>query len=100
MTLPDELAGTWISDPTDRDTIENIGNVSLGFDPDGSLKYTIHSESKDQKIFLSCRVEGGMIISTQPTAPREERTAYTIDSNGKLTLWFQGTPSVFVRADD
>ena len=98
MTLPDELTGTWISDPADRDAIKEFGSVTLDFDSDGSLTYTIH-ESKDQKIFMSCRVERGMLISTQPSAPREERTAYSIGADGKLTLWFQGRRAVYVRPD-
>jgi hypothetical protein len=99
VSVPEELVGTWTSDASDRDTIDEFGNVSLEFEPDGSLTYTIHTESTDQKMFLSCQVEGGVIISTQPSAPREERTPYSIDPDGKLTLWFQGKRAVYVRAD-
>ena len=99
MALPEELIGTWISDPADHDGLDYFGNVSLEFDSDGSLTYTIHAENTDQKMFLSCRVETGMLITTQPSAPREERTAYSIDGEGKLTLLFEGRRAVYVRSE-
>ena len=98
VALPDELIGTWISDPADHDGLDYFGNVSLEFDSDGSLTYTIHAENKDQKMFLSYQVEKGMLITTQPSAPREERTAYSIDREGKLTLLFEGRRAVYVRS--
>ena len=99
MPLPDELVGVWISDPTDVEGISEFGNVILEFQPDGSLTYTIHAESTDQKMLLLCRVERGLIISTQPSAPAEEQTAYSIEADGKLTLWFHGRRAVYVRSD-
>ena len=93
------MLGTWISDPNDRAGIDEFGNVSLTFEPNGSLTYTIHTESTDQKMFMTCRVEDGVLITNQPSAPREERTAYSIDAHGKLTLWYQRRPNGFIRAD-
>jgi len=97
--LPAELLGTWISDPNDRAGIDEFGNLSLEFVSDGSLKYTIHTEATDQIMLLSCRVEDGVLVSNQASAPREERTPYSIDSAGKLTVSFQGRRAVLIRAD-
>jgi hypothetical protein len=72
MPLPDELVGAWISAPTDLDGISEFGNVSLEFGSDGSLKYTIHTEATDQIMLLSRRVEDGVLVSNQASAPHEE----------------------------
>jgi hypothetical protein len=96
---PAELLGSWSSDSNDREANDEFGNVSLTFKPDGSLTYTIHAESTDQKMFLTWQVVDGVLITNQPSAPREERTTYSIDADGKLTLWYQGRPNGFIRAD-
>ena len=99
VALPAELLGSWISDPNDREGIDEFGNVSLTFEPDGSLTYTIHTESTDQKMFLTWQVKDGVLITNQPSAPREERTTDSIDAAGTLTLWYPGRPVVYIRGD-
>lgn len=99
MRAPDQLIGTWVSDPEDEEGIREFGRVTLEFEEDGQLTYTVHAPGKDQKMFLCFRVEGGHLVTDQPSAPREERTAYSIGPNGKLTLWFGGQRSVYVRGE-
>ena len=77
VALPAELLGSWISDPNDREGIDEFGNVSLTFEPDGSFTYTIHTESTDQKMFLTWQVEDGVLITNQPSAPRAQLTPST-----------------------
>lgn len=99
MNGADELLGTWTSDPEDHEGIREFGRTTLEFEEDGQLTYTVHAEGKDQKMFLSFRVEGGTLITDQPSSPREERTAYSVGPDGKLTLWFGGQRSVYVREE-
>ena len=94
-----ELLGTWASDPEDQEGIREFGRTTLDFAADGQLTYTVRADQKDQKMFLSFRLEGGTLITDQRSSPREERTAYSIGSDGKLTLWFGGQRSVYVREE-
>ena len=97
--LPAELLGRWISDPNDQEGIDAFGKVSLEFVSDGSLKYTIHTDAKALIMLLSCRVEDGVLVSNQASAPGEERTPYSIDVDGKLTMSFQGRHAVYIRSN-
>ncbi len=102
MTATDHAAallGTWTSDPEDIEGHREFGRATLEFEEDGQLTYTVHAEGKDQKMFLTFRVEGGTLITDQPSSPREERTAYSIGADGKLILWFGGQRSVYVREE-
>lgn len=78
------LLGTWISDSEDIESIQKFGNVKLHFTEDGQLIYTIFNEHKDQKIFLTYRVENNVLITDQPSDPREERTKFQITEEGRL----------------
>lgn len=80
----EKLLGTWIQDPKDTESIRRFGNVRLHFTADGRLIYTILGEEKDQKIFLTYRVENNILITDQPSDPREERTNFQITQNGTL----------------
>jgi len=101
MTVTDQAAllGTWTSDPEDIEGTREFGRATLDFEGDGQLTYTVHAEGKDQMMFLTFRVEGGTLVTDQPSSPREERTPFSIDPNGKLTLWFGGQRSVYVREE-
>ncbi|TLY46074.1 MAG: hypothetical protein E6K54_08575 [Gammaproteobacteria bacterium] len=78
------LLGTWIRDSDDVESIQLFGNVKLHFTADGQLIYTIFDEHKDQKMFLTYRVENNILITDQPSAPREEKTHFLITDEGKL----------------
>ncbi len=78
------LLGTWISDPTDTESIRRVGNVILHFTADGRLNYTMLGEEKTQRALLTYRVENNMLITDQPSAPREERVNFRITEDGKL----------------
>lgn len=99
MNAAHRLVGTWVSDPEDPDGMREFGRATLEFEEDGQLTYTAHAHGKDQKIFLTFRVEDGALVTNQPSSPREERTAYSISPDGKLSLWLQGQHSVYVRED-
>ena len=95
-----KLLGTWISDPEDTESIRRFGNVRLHFTIDGRLIYTILGEEKDQKIFLTYRVENNILITDQPSDPREEQTKFRITAGGKLEqepLSLDGGTARYVR---
>ena len=94
-----DLVGRWVSDPLDAEGIEQFGRVSLEFRPEGTLVYISHGTASDEKMFLTFRLDGDVLVTDQPSAPREEQTRYSMDDNGRLTLWFQGLRSAYVRAE-
>jgi hypothetical protein len=93
----DKLIGRWTTDPNDKASLRESGRVSLVFENDGKLTYIIHGEKKDEVMALTYRVEGGMVITDQPSAPREEHTAFTLTPDGKLVLEFGGIRSHYMR---
>lgn len=80
----DEILGTWMSDPEDIESIRKFGNLKLHFTEDGQLIYRLLGEHKEQKMFLTYRVEDNVLITDQPSHPREERTKFQITEEDKL----------------
>jgi hypothetical protein len=95
-----QLVGKWRSDPTDSESIRAYGDTSLEFSPNGGLIYTVHGEGKRQIMMLTYRIEGDLLITDQPSAPKEERTRFEIRPSGKLALLYGRTASTYVRIDD
>lgn len=94
----DNLIGTWKSDPGDPSGRGSYGNATLEFGADGSLVYAVHERDRDKVMVLSFRVEEpGFIVTDQPSAPRPEKTAYEMTSDGKLVLAFGGERSRYIR---
>ncbi len=91
------LLGTWVVDKTDTRALTELGDVLIEFQEDGRLTYTVRTETKKQIILMRYKVEGDTIITDQPSAPREERTGYSLSRDGILTLAFGGTPFRFRR---
>ena len=96
----EQLVGKWRSDPENLDAIREYGDVSLDFLPNGGLTYTVHGEETRQIMLLTYRVEGDVLITDQPSAPKEERTRFEITSSGKLVLLYERRLSVYVRVDE
>ena len=93
----ERLLGRWIVDPADTEAVAALGQVSIEFDDRGNLNYIIISEGKSEVALMTYRVDGITIITDQPSHPNEQRTAYVIDEEDKLTLSFGGEPSRFIR---
>ncbi len=92
-----DLLGRWVTDPADTEALKRFGSVTIEFCSDGRLVYTAHQQGVDQVILLTYRVEGGVLLTNQPSHPREEETVYSISDEGKLCLLFGGVESVYVR---
>lgn len=98
MTMREvQLLGSWGTDPLDSDAIERDGKALIEFKPDGSMIYSIDVGDKYEQMFLTFRTDNGMIITNQPSAPREDRTAYDLTPDGKLILDYGGTRTRYVR---
>jgi hypothetical protein len=91
------LVGTWIVKDTDKRALADLGDVVLEFQESGGLIYTIRGPAKDQIIKLRYKMEGSTIVTDQPSAPRVERTAFSISEDGVLTLEFGGVRYQFTR---
>lgn len=77
LTVAD-LVGRWVSDPLDAEGSQHFGQASLEFKPDGTLVYTSHGTATDERMFLTFRLQGDMLLTDQPSAPREEKTRCSI----------------------
>jgi hypothetical protein len=89
--IEQRLLGRWISG-------ETAEICTLQFSEGGLLDYTIHGSDKDQTILLTYRVEGDVLITDQPSHPREERTSFVLTEDDRLILTFGDHESMYVRA--
>ncbi len=91
------LIGLWETDPGDPATAQQYGRVRMHFLETGALTYTICSETVDQVILLTYCVDGNTITTQQPSSPKEERTQYAIERDGRLALTHDGIVSWYRR---
>lgn len=91
---PRVLVGCWHLLPQQGGTAEP---AEADFRADGRLYYSVLSGARWQIMKLRYRVEGDVIITDQPTAPSEERSRYSVDLEGVLTLELNGERSRFQR---
>lgn len=93
------LLGTWDVDSTDEETIRRHGKTRMIFRPDGTLAYMDRDpqSGKSSVIALIYRTEGDVIITDQPSAPRQERIRYDFTRDGKLELPGPQGAARFVR---
>jgi hypothetical protein len=87
------LLGLWETDSGDAPTVEQYGGARLHFFESGDLTYTICSDAVDQVIRLTYSIQGNTITTLQPSAPREEKTRYAIEGDGRLALTHDGIVS-------
>jgi hypothetical protein len=92
-----DLIGRWVSDPDDASGIAEFGRTTLEFRPSGQLAYTIHAEDRDQIMFLTYRVVGEYLVTDQSSAPREDRTKFSVSTDGKLQLNYGSGAARYVR---
>jgi len=91
------LIGAWVVDETDVRALADFGDLLMEFGDGGGLAYTIRTRDREQIMLLRYWIEGSTIITDQPSAPRIERTAFSLSDDGALTLNFGGTPYRFRR---
>ena len=91
------LIGAWVVDKTDARALAELGDVLMEFGEGGGLAYTIRTPDREQIMLLLYRIEGSTLVTDQPSAPKVERTAFSLSEDGVLTLEFGGTPYRFKR---
>lgn len=91
----ENIIGVWRSDLTDEFTKSEYGNVTMEFTQDGTLIYFIHGLN-EKGIYMTFRIEGELLITNQPSLPKEERTQFRIIDN-HLELYFGGIRSKFIK---
>ena len=70
---------------------ENSGQMLANpvyFGRDGKLIYVEHESTQDNVVRLTYQLSGTVVITSQPSAPREERTKVVLAADGVLTLSF------------
>jgi hypothetical protein len=90
---PAELLGCWQLVPSTSDAEP----AEAEFRDDGQLFYSVLSDGRWQIMKLRYEVDGQILVTDQPSAPRKERTAFSFGGDGKLTLELGGERSVFKR---
>jgi hypothetical protein len=91
------IVGTWISDLSDLVTKNNIGNVTMTFTNDGRLIYDVQEGKKLQRMYMTYRINGDIIISDQQSNPNEQKTKFKFVGEDQLVLEFDGIKTVFKR---
>lgn len=95
---PARLVGTWSLDPTEPCAIATPGELEATITR-GELVYSNFAKGL-QRIQLTYRVDGGDIISDQPSAPQEQRSPIAFGEDGRLFLRDLGGPTIFVRTEE
>jgi hypothetical protein len=67
------------------------------FHPDGTLTYSIEVEGRTLVMNLTWRIEDGMIVSDQSSAPGEVRSKYTFLDADTLVMEYDGERTTFRR---
>ena len=79
------------------DRADEYGTTRLHFFADGDLLFSVISATEEEVFRLTYVTVGGEIISDQPSAPRQERTRYTIEDPRILLLERQGVRTRYLK---
>lgn len=90
MTDAERLIGVWRMTKDER-------VCDADFRADGTLTYSIEVEGRTLVMNLTWRLEDGMIVSDQSSAPGEVRSKYTFLDDDTLVLEYDGEESTFLR---
>jgi hypothetical protein len=70
--------------------------VGMDFRADGRMAYVVQSGGTAQHMILAWRLEGGQLVTNQPSAPREERSDLRLDGDD-LVITFGRIATRFTR---
>ena len=93
---PSPFFGLWRLADTDG-SYETARGVEVEFHPDGQLTYTIHQAEKQQLILLTWRLEGGFVVTDQPSHPAEQRSRFEFRGPNELILELEGSTTRLIR---
>lgn len=63
-----------------------IEDHAIEFTPAGEAVYSVFEHEGIARMLLTWRLEGDVLVTDQPSEPREERTRFAIDAAGELRL--------------
>ncbi len=94
----DMILGSWhlIRAEGEFDTGEG---VELEFKPSGELIYATDTGDRWQIMRLTYRIQDDVLITDQPSAPREERTHFRLEGDGTLLLDYDGAKCWYRRGE-
>jgi len=96
--INDTLIGVWDLDPSDINSFQLYGDISIEFKNNGELIYKIHSDGIDEIINMTYEVkEEGVLVTNQLSFPKKEETEFKITFDDKLELFFNGIKSTYIR---
>lgn len=70
--------------------------IYITFEADGRLRYTVEADTI-QHILLTWYVEGNVLVTDQPSAPRQERTYFKFMAPSRLVLERNGETYSYER---
>jgi len=70
--------------------------VAIEFREGGQMAYAVVAGDKTQSMRMTYRVDGEVLVTDQPSSPKEERTGFRFDGDA-LILEFAGVASRFTR---
>ena len=90
------IIGQWRLSATEQLARQRFGDHAMTFSAHGELVHsTLEHDQAVGRILLVYRIERGVLVTDQPSAPREERTPYRIDGNTLLI----GSPATAMLRD-
>ncbi|MEO8549892.1 MAG: hypothetical protein ABI678_07955 [Kofleriaceae bacterium] len=96
---PARLIGTWMLDPAEPCAVAPPGELQATITRN-EFVYSSFQQGGVQRIQLTYRVDGGDVITDQPSAPKEQRSPISFGEDGRLFLRDLGGPTIFVRTDE
>ena len=86
-----------MADPDDASRIAEFGRATLEFRSSCQVVYTINPDDRDQIMLLTYRVMGEYLVTDQPSAPRADRTKFSVSPDGRLLLNYGSGAARYVR---
>lgn len=91
------VIGSWLLDPREPSERLPPGLFAATFTRAGDLVYSQRWEEGIERIVLTYRIEGGALVTEQPSVPGEQRSPLSLDDEGRLHSLDLGEPSIFAR---
>jgi len=97
MNIDPQLLGTWIIEPGDLVSVNQMGQVSMTFQPDHILKYIVQDRGTIVISHLTYWIDQDKIVTNQPPSVEYEYTTYVIEHNQQLILTKDKIRSRFIK---
>ena len=96
LTAAKRLIGQWKIFKSEGAVTYDDSSV-MEFTKDGKLIYSVREPDKTVIMNLTYRVDHNLIITDQPSSPREEQTEYEFETDDILLLKYKNSKAWFQR---